>query len=86
MLKDVRISCNGSLSTIKLSLKGVSLVLQRSNSTEVPWQIISSDLPNIPGFEGFGRNISNLSIAVTKFKWQMELLEKTWEQLKEIDE
>jgi len=43
-------------------------------------------MPAIPMFESFEKNVTNLSVAITKFKWQVELLEKAWEQLKEIDE
>jgi len=64
----------------------VSLKLQRCNSIEVSWKVISSDFPNVSIFEDFEKNITNLSVAIVKFKWQVELLENAWEQLKEIDE
>ncbi|XP_071563928.1 E3 ubiquitin-protein ligase FANCL [Temnothorax nylanderi] len=83
---DVQLSCDRNLSTIKLSLRGISLTLQRCNNVGIPWKVVSSDMPAIPTFEGFERNVTNLSVAMTKFKWQVELLERAWEQLKEIDE
>lgn len=83
-LKDVQLSCDWNMSIIKLSLRGMSLTLQRC--TETPWKVVSSDIPPIPAFEGFEKNITNLSVAMTKFKWQVEILERAWEQLKEIDE
>lgn len=86
LLKDVQLSCVRNLSTIKLSLRGISLTLQRSDNVNIPWKVVSSDMPAIPMFEGFEKNVTNLSVAITKFKWQVELLEKAWEQLKEIDE
>lgn len=86
MLKDVQVSCDDRLKTIKLSLNDISLTLERNEDTEVPWKIISSDFPKIPTFESFEKNINKLNVAITKFKWQVELLEKAWEQLKEIDE
>lgn len=84
LLKDVQLSCDQNMNTIKLSLRGISLTLQRC--TETPWKVVSSDIPVIPEFEGFEKNVTNLSVAMTKFKWQVEILEKAWEQLKEIDE
>nr|XP_012215663.1 PREDICTED: E3 ubiquitin-protein ligase FANCL [Linepithema humile]XP_012215664.1 PREDICTED: E3 ubiquitin-protein ligase FANCL [Linepithema humile] len=83
---DVQLTCNHNLNMITLSLRGISLKLQRCNSIEVPWKVISSDLPNVSIFEGFEKNITNLSITMVKFKWQVELLENAWKQLKEIDE
>lgn len=67
-------------------MKDVSLTLQKTRSTEVPWKIIYSDLPKMSIFGGLIKNVTNLSVAMTKFKWQVELLEQTWKQLKEIDE
>lgn len=86
LLKDVQLTCNHNLSTITLSLRDVSLKLQRCDGVEVSWKVISSDLPNVSIFESFEYNITNLSVAMVKFKWQVELLESVWEQLKEIDE
>lgn len=86
MSKDVQVLCDDRLGTIKLSLNDISLILRRNEDIEVPWEIISSDFPKIPAFEGFEKNIDKLNVAITKFKWQVELLEKAWEQLKEIDE
>ncbi|XP_014483738.1 PREDICTED: E3 ubiquitin-protein ligase FANCL isoform X2 [Dinoponera quadriceps] len=81
----VQLSCDDRLKNIKLSLNDISVILERNENTEVPWKIISSDFPKILAFEGFEKNIKNLSIAITKFKWQVELLEKAWEQLRQID-
>lgn len=86
MFKDVQVSCDNKLSTVKLSLNDISLILARSEGTKVPWKVISSDFAKISSFEGFEKNIKKLYIAATKFKWQVELLEKAWEQLKMIDE
>ncbi|XP_011631280.1 E3 ubiquitin-protein ligase FANCL isoform X1 [Pogonomyrmex barbatus] len=83
---DVQLLCNQNLSTVKLSLRGVSLTLQRCNNTEIPWKVISSDMPTTPPFQDFQKSITNLSVAMTKFKWQVEILERAWEQLKQIDE
>lgn len=86
MLQDVQLSCAQNLRVVKLSLRGVSLTLQKCNDVTAPWIVVSSDLPKIPTFEGFERNVTNLTVAMTKFKWEVELLEKAWEQLREIDE
>ncbi|XP_025987010.1 E3 ubiquitin-protein ligase FANCL [Solenopsis invicta] len=83
---DVQLSCDRNLSTIKLTLRGISLTLQRCNNVEVPWKVVPSDISAIPAFEGFQNNLTNLSVAMNKFKWQVELLERAWEHLKEIDE
>jgi len=80
---DVQLSCNQILSTITLSLRGISLTLQRCNNIGIPWKVVSSDIPMLEGFE---KNLINLSVAMTKFKWRVEMLENAWEQLKEIDE
>lgn len=66
-----------------MSLRGISLTLQRCNDVGTPWKVVSSDIPKLEGFE---KNLINLSVAMTKFKWQVEILEEAWEQLKEIDE
>lgn len=86
MLKDVLISSDQNLNIIKLHYRNVSVTLQRCNSTEHPWKVIASDLPDIPIFKDFEKNMTNLSVAKTKFKWHVEILEKAWEQLEEIDE
>ncbi|KMQ89766.1 e3 ubiquitin-protein ligase fancl [Lasius niger] len=85
-LPDMLISSNQDLNIIKLHYRDVSVTLQRCNSTELPWKVIASDLPNFPIFEGFEKNVTNLSVAKTKFKWQVEVLRKAWEELEEIDE
>ncbi|XP_072760855.1 E3 ubiquitin-protein ligase FANCL [Anoplolepis gracilipes] len=85
-LPDMPISCDKNLNIIKLHYRDVSVTLQRCNSAELPWKVIASDLPNNPVFEGFEKNVTNLSVAKTKFKWQVEVLKKAWEQLEEIDE
>lgn len=84
-LPDMLISSDQNLN-IKLHYRDVSVTLQRCNSTELPWKVIASDLPNISLFEGFEKNVANLNVAKTKFKWQVEILRKAWEQLEEIDE
>jgi len=89
LLKDVQLSCDQNLNTIQLSLRGVSLTLERSDCKNIgiPWKVVSSNMPTIPlTFKDFEKNVTNLSVAMTKFKWQVELLERAWEQLKEIDE
>lgn len=43
-------------------------------------------MPAIPTFEQNITEYNNLSIAMTKFEMQVEIFEKAWEQLKEIDE
>lgn len=76
-------SCDRNLNTIKLSLRETSVTLQRHNNVKNPWKIISSDMPAIPMFV---TEYNNLSVAMTKFQLQVEIFEKAWEQLKEIDE
>ncbi|KYN03720.1 E3 ubiquitin-protein ligase FANCL [Cyphomyrmex costatus] len=81
---DVQLSCDRNLNTIKLFLREIFLTLQRSKNIDIPWNVISSNMP-----ENFKKVVvlsKNLNAVVTKFKWQVELLEKAWEQLKEIDE
>lgn len=85
-LPDILISSDQNLNIIKLHYRDVSITLQRCNNTELPWKVIASDLPNIPIFEGFEKNVTNLSVAKTKFQWQVKILKKAWEQLEEIDE
>lgn len=84
MFKDVHVSCDDKLSTIKFSLNDVFLTLKRNENTETPWTVVSSNIPKT--FKGFENNIKKLHVAITKFKWQVEMLDKAWEQLKEIDE
>lgn len=83
LLKDVQLSCDRSLNIIKLSLRGISLTLQRCNNVENPWEVVSSDMPSISTFI---YKYNNLSVAMTKFQFEVEIFEKAWEQLKEIDE
>jgi len=83
LLKDVQLSCDRNLSTIKLSLREIFLTLQRCKDIDIPWKVVSSNMP-----ENFEKIVlsKNLNIVTTKFKWQVEILERAWEQLKEIDE
>ncbi|KAL0127218.1 hypothetical protein PUN28_005488 [Cardiocondyla obscurior] len=83
---DVQLSCDGNLNIIKLSLRGISLKLKRCNNAGTPWKVVSSDLLDIPAFENLEMNVTSLSVAMTKLTWKVELLERAWEQLKEIDE
>lgn len=83
---DVQLSCDWNLSTIKLSLRGIFLTMQRCKDIRTPWKVVSSNMPAIPTFEDFDSNVKNLSVAITKFKLQVEFLERAWAQLKEIDE
>ncbi|KAL6437567.1 hypothetical protein ACFW04_004185 [Cataglyphis niger] len=85
-LPDILISSDQNLNIIKLHYRDVSVTLQRCTNAELPWKVITSDLPNIPIFEGFEKNVTNLSVAKTKFQWQVDILEKAWVQLEEIDE
>ncbi|KYM75574.1 E3 ubiquitin-protein ligase FANCL [Atta colombica] len=80
---DVQLSCDRNLSTIKLSLREIFLTLQRCKDIDIPWKVVSSNMP-----ENFEKIVlsKNLNIMTTKFKWQVEILERAWEQLKEIDE
>ncbi|KAG5325857.1 FANCL ligase, partial [Pseudoatta argentina] len=80
---DVQLSCDRNLSTIKLSLREIFLTLQRCKDIDILWKVVSSNMP-----ENFEKIVlsKNLNVVTTKFKWQVEILEKAWEQLKEIDE
>ncbi|XP_031841771.1 E3 ubiquitin-protein ligase Fancl isoform X2 [Nomia melanderi] len=73
------------LNIIKLSLNNVCIKLQRTKCTASPWDVIYSDLPEIPSFGPFKKNLSTLMIARNKFKLQVEMLEATWLNLQQID-
>lgn len=79
----MQLSCDQNLSTIKLSLREIFLTLQRCKGIDIPWKVVSSNMP-----ESFEKMVlgKNLNVVTTKFKWQVEILEGIWEQLKEIDE
>lgn len=79
----MQLSCDRNLSTIKLSLREIFLTLQRCKDIDIPWKVVSSNMP-----ENFEKIVlsKNLNVMTTKFKWQVEILERAWEQLKEIDE
>ncbi|CAL7951808.1 unnamed protein product [Xylocopa violacea] len=81
---EVQILSNNSLSIIKLSYKNMAVQLQRTKHGK--WMVIYSDLPEIPNFGPFEKNISTLMIARTKLKLQVEMLEEAWSNLKQIDE
>ncbi|XP_054001594.1 E3 ubiquitin-protein ligase FANCL [Hylaeus anthracinus] len=82
----VKLLSDSNLNTIQLSLKNVSLKLQRTKHRPNPWKVIYSDLPEISAFGPFERNLSTLIIAKNKFKLQVEILENTWSNLRLIDE
>lgn len=74
------------MSTIKLSLNNIAIKLQRINHRTCSWTVVDSDLPEIPALGPFEKNISTLVIARNKLKLQVEILEKAWSNLKQIDE
>ncbi|XP_017792424.1 PREDICTED: E3 ubiquitin-protein ligase FANCL [Habropoda laboriosa] len=81
----IQILSGNSLNTIKLSLENVAVELQRTKYGTYPWTVIYSDLPEIPAFGPFEKNLSTLAIARNKFKLQVEILKETWSNLKKID-
>ncbi|KAG7214121.1 hypothetical protein KM043_001477 [Ampulex compressa] len=83
---EVMLSSNDNLNTIRLSLRNISLTLQRNDYSIYPWKVVTSDLPELPGFDPFEKGISSLSVARNKFKLHVEMLEKSWAHLQEIDE
>ncbi|XP_076278688.1 E3 ubiquitin-protein ligase Fancl [Lasioglossum baleicum] len=82
---DVQLLSDTSLNTFKLSMNNVCLKLQRTKSRVRPWTVIYSDLPEIPGFGPFEKNVSTLNIARSKFKVQVEMLKTAWLNLQQID-
>lgn len=86
LLKEVQLSSDNTLNTIKLSLGKVAIKLQKVKYGMHPWSVVYSDLPEIPAFGPFERNVSTLIVARNKFKLQVEILEKAWSNLKQIDE
>ncbi|XP_012144365.2 E3 ubiquitin-protein ligase Fancl isoform X1 [Megachile rotundata] len=83
---EVKILADNTLNTIKLSLGNVAIKLQKTKYGIYPWTVIDSDLPEIPAFGPFQNNISTLLVARNKLKLQVEMLEKVWSNLKQIDE
>ncbi|CAK9831559.1 E3 ubiquitin-protein ligase FANCL [Anthophora retusa] len=81
----IQILCGNSLNVIKLSLKNVTVQLQRTKFGTYPWTVIYSDLPEIPAFGPFEKNLSTLTVARNKLKLQIEILEEAWSNLKRID-
>ncbi|XP_076618607.1 E3 ubiquitin-protein ligase Fancl isoform X2 [Colletes latitarsis] len=82
----VKLLSDNNLNTIQLFMNGVSLKLQRTKYRACPWIVIHSDLPEIPAFGPFEKNLSTLIIARNKFKLQVEILENAWSNLRQIDE
>ncbi|XP_043262653.1 E3 ubiquitin-protein ligase FANCL isoform X2 [Colletes gigas] len=82
----VKLLSDNNLNTIQLFMNGVSLTLQRTKYRACPWIVIHSDLPEIPAFGPFEKNLSTLIIARNKFKLQVEILENAWSNLRQIDE
>lgn len=64
----------------------MSVKLKRIKNSTCPWAVIHSDLPEILGFGSFDKNVLNLTIARNKLKLQIEILEKVWSNLRQIDE
>ncbi|XP_031775507.1 E3 ubiquitin-protein ligase FANCL isoform X2 [Apis florea] len=82
----IQILSNNNLNIIKLSLNNIAIKLQRINHRTYSWTVVDSDLPEIPALGPFKKNISTLIIARNILKLQVEILEKTWSNLKQIDE
>ncbi|XP_076686698.1 E3 ubiquitin-protein ligase Fancl isoform X1 [Andrena cerasifolii] len=82
----VQLLSDSSLSTIKLSVRNVSLKLQRTNHRGYPWTVVYSDLPVMPAIGSFEKNVSTLTTARNKFNSQVMMLEKAWSNLEQIDE
>ncbi|XP_029040267.2 E3 ubiquitin-protein ligase FANCL isoform X2 [Osmia bicornis bicornis] len=83
---EVQLSSNNTLNTIKLSLGKVAIKLQKVKYGMHPWSVVYSDLPEIPALGPFEKNVSTLIVARNKFRLQVEILEKAWSNLKQIDE
>lgn len=86
MLKDIQILSDSTLNTVKLSLRNVTVKLQRAIFGPHPWTVVSCDLPEIPDLGPFENNLDTLTIARNKLKRQVEIFEKAWLKLKQIDE
>ncbi|KAL7293375.1 hypothetical protein TKK_0013141 [Trichogramma kaykai] len=84
---EVEISASKNLSRIKLSMNEISLVIQPCVSSlgQNTWKIISSDLPELPGFNVCDRKSLTLKEIRNSFQKQVITLEDVWEQLRKID-
>lgn len=63
----------------------MTVKLQRTSHRTCPWTVVHSDLPEISTLGPFEKNISTLDIARNKLKLQVEMLEKAWSNLRQID-
>ncbi|XP_029040269.2 E3 ubiquitin-protein ligase FANCL isoform X3 [Osmia bicornis bicornis] len=69
-----------------LETPSVAIKLQKVKYGMHPWSVVYSDLPEIPALGPFEKNVSTLIVARNKFRLQVEILEKAWSNLKQIDE
>ncbi|XP_017877086.1 E3 ubiquitin-protein ligase FANCL, partial [Ceratina calcarata] len=83
---EIQVFSDWTLSTITLSLNDVTLKLRRPKRETCPWTIVHSDLPDVSELGSFDKNIPNLAAARNKLKSQVQILERAWWNLKEIDE
>ncbi|XP_034186444.1 E3 ubiquitin-protein ligase Fancl isoform X2 [Osmia lignaria lignaria] len=79
-INTARIIENNEYETTNNKVKEMLQELQ--NVLETP----SVDLPEIPALGPFEKNVSTLIVARNKFRLQVEILEKAWSNLKQIDE
>ncbi|XP_043596741.1 E3 ubiquitin-protein ligase FANCL isoform X4 [Bombus pyrosoma] len=82
----IKVSANNTMNIIELSLNNVAVRLQKTSHRTCPWTVVYSDLPEIPSLGPFEKNISTLNIARNKLRLQVEMLEKSWSNLKQIDQ
>ncbi|XP_076478160.1 E3 ubiquitin-protein ligase Fancl isoform X3 [Bombus vancouverensis nearcticus] len=86
LLIGIKVSANNTIDIIELSLNNVAVRLQKTSHRTCPWTVVYSDLPEIPSLGPFEKNISTLNIARNKLRLQVEMLEKSWSNLKQIDQ
>ncbi|XP_014218744.1 E3 ubiquitin-protein ligase FANCL [Copidosoma floridanum] len=84
---EVELSSNKDLSTIKLSMNDISIIVEPSinSSGQNSWKIVSSELPDVPGYTINEKKSFTLKEIRNMFQKQVDLLEDVWAQLRKLD-
>lgn len=80
-------SSTKDLSAVKLTLNDISMIVQPiiTSTGHNSWKILSSDLPELPGYYTNDKKIFSLKEIRNLFQKQVNTLEEVWDQLRKID-
>lgn len=86
LIQDVEVQGNSDLSAVKITYNSISIILKPENTSNNPWALVSSELPELPDWQPLEKSIGTLIEAVKTLKTRVDALKDTWCELANIDE